>query len=484
MSLYPIIWAAEHAPVMDAEERAILIALVIKGDFDGYNCFRSYRTLAKVARVDVKTAGNRCRAMETRGILRRQQQHAEAHISRAWFKIPEKQRPVVWEVMIPASFWSAVQLAEINEQRSALGRTELTRENRPDLGEAPPKKARADKGVKRPKNVRQAGDQQLCGSEGDPGTTSPYPTDYKSPPQGLEVPLPSKSPSESFSEQTPAVPDAVGKSAGGFESAGAKQSAGGENQQAQGGSAASGQTLPSQRTTSPRPATVKTKPRREAPGFEAVRAAIPAAVAAPGTRLYPGLTRAINDLLVGNDSAGIPRRTPEQVIARMNRRWTGEGADQRTARDYRGCPQCTDAGCKAARQSEANPEGCDRITSPSAWLAATLLGQDCPDAACDDGQLLDGGTCRNCQARHEEARRAAQAVAKIQADWEARGAAHAAAEAALDAWKTRRVDEEKQLRTTLGASMFGERLEYTVRRHMAGWLEHNPQPTGRQEANR
>ena len=47
MSLYPIIWAIEHAPVRDAEERAILGALVMKGDFDGCNCYRSYGTLAE-----------------------------------------------------------------------------------------------------------------------------------------------------------------------------------------------------------------------------------------------------------------------------------------------------------------------------------------------------------------------------------------------------------------------------------------------------
>lgn len=219
MSLYPILWASEHAPIYDAEERAILIALVIKGDFDGLNCFRSYGTLGKVARVDTKTAGRKCREMEARGILRRQ----DRHVSRAWHKIPDKQRPVVWEVMIPATWWSAAQLEEINEQREGLGRPPLTPENRPALAPAPPKKTRADKGQKRPKAqvkaVADPGTTSPRGTQGlqvpTPGTSSPHPPDLKSPPPGLEVPLPSESPSESPSEtKNPVVPTVGRKTSG------------------------------------------------------------------------------------------------------------------------------------------------------------------------------------------------------------------------------------------------------------------------------
>lgn len=225
MSLYPILWAVDHAPVRDAEERAVLVALVIKGDFDGLNCFRSYRSLADKARVDPKTAGRRCREMEARGILRRQ----EEHLSPAWRKIPEEQRPVPWEVMIPAEWWGPAQLEDVNEQRAALGRPPLTAENRPPLAEAPPKKARADRGVKRPKKAVEP--KQPTGlvdpapgtdspppqglvvpAPGDyqspppglvvptPGTSSPYPGDCQSPPPGLVVPQPSETPSEAPSE--------------------------------------------------------------------------------------------------------------------------------------------------------------------------------------------------------------------------------------------------------------------------------------------
>lgn len=164
MSMYPVLWAIDHAPVYDAEERAILVALVVKGDFDGMNCFRSYPTLAATARVDAKTAGRKCRAMEARGILRRQ----EKHRSRVWLAIPKEQRPVIWEAMIPAEWWSAAQLESINEQRAGLGRPELTPRNRPPLAPAPPKKTRADKGVKRPKKASGETVPTV-----DPGTTSP-----------------------------------------------------------------------------------------------------------------------------------------------------------------------------------------------------------------------------------------------------------------------------------------------------------------------
>ena len=151
MSLYPILWAVEHAPIADAEERAILVALVTKGDFDGCNCYRSYSTLARVARVDERTAMRKVRAMTERGLIRPQ----TGPKPKSWLALPRDKRPVVREVMIPASFWSAVQLEEINEQRAERGRAPITAESRPDLPEAPPKKSRADKGKPNPKRSRK-----------------------------------------------------------------------------------------------------------------------------------------------------------------------------------------------------------------------------------------------------------------------------------------------------------------------------------------
>ncbi|RAN13242.1 hypothetical protein A3838_33740 [Streptomyces badius] len=186
MSLYPVLWAIDHAPVYDAEERAVLVALVVKGDFDGMNCFRSYPTLAAAARVDSKTAGRKCRAMESRGILRRQ----EKHRSRVWLSIPKEQRPVIWEVMIPAEWWSAAQLESINEQRAGLGRAAITPQTRPALAPAPAEEDPGGQGNQAPEeghHTTRPGDYKSPGQNGHRGGGG---RDYKSLPPGLQVPTP------------------------------------------------------------------------------------------------------------------------------------------------------------------------------------------------------------------------------------------------------------------------------------------------------
>ncbi|WP_202234447.1 hypothetical protein [Actinacidiphila reveromycinica] len=276
-----------------------------------------------------------------------------------------------------------------------------------------------------------------------------------------------------------AVADAVGKSAGGFASAGGRDGAAGETGEAEGGSAASGKNLPGQRKRSPRPATTKTRPRKESAGFELVRAALPAAVAAPGTRLWTGLHRAINDLLDGNQGAGIPRRTPEQVVARINRRWYGEDADVRSAPGYRGCDRCTAAGCTAPRRSPENPEGCDRIKNRCAWLKDAILAQDCADPGCEDGQIIGGGACHACQERAEERREAARAVAAARAKLQADTEALTAARRLVDEWAAAESAEENRLRAELGrAGMYGVMLDHRIGQHMAGWRDRNPRPAG------
>ncbi|MFD4315056.1 hypothetical protein [Streptomyces sp. NPDC058548] len=256
-------------------------------------------------------------------------------------------------------------------------------------------------------------------------------------------------------EDKDAGPDAVGKGAGGFERASSSAGAAGETGEAGSGSAASEPKLPTQRKTSPRPATVKTRPRRESARFEMVRAALPAAVAAPGTKLWVGLHRAINDLLDGGP--GIPRRTPEQVVARINRRWCGENADLRSAAGY---------------------AGDDRIRNRCSWLAAAILAQDCPDPSCEDGEILGGGgACKACRMRREEDRKAAEAAAELLASLVAGEEVFGAARVALDAWTACESAEERTIRQRLGESgMYGQLLDHRVGQHMAGWHERNPRP--------
>ncbi|MFD9270910.1 hypothetical protein ACFWB1_25975 [Streptomyces goshikiensis] len=279
------------------------------------------------------------------------------------------------------------------------------------------------------------------------------------------------------SEQAKGVADAVGKGAGGFARAGASNGAAGESGTASGGSAASEPNLPPQRKTSPRLALRKTKPRQTPPGFDMVRAAIPAAVARPGTALYSGLHRAINDLLTGNESAGIPRRSPEQVIARVNRRWYGEHADTRSGADYRGCDRCTASSCKASRRSPENPEGCDRIINRNSWLAAAILQQDCPDPGCEDGVIIGGKDCHACQMRVKERRNAARAAAEAEKRLRADASAHEAAATSVTTWADTEASEEFRFRMLLGQrGVFGAMLDHQVQEHMTGWRERNPAP--------
>ncbi|WP_406321766.1 hypothetical protein [Streptomyces sp. NBC_00519] len=350
MSLYPILWAVEHAPVRDAEERAILMALVAKGDFDGMNCFRSYGTLAKVARVDPKTAGRKCREMEQRRILRRQTEH----LSRVWLNIPDSQRPVPWEVMIPASWYSPAQLAEVNHQRVSLGRPPVTPRTRPDLPDAPPKAVRSDKGTKRPKKADQDADPGTTSPRvtgGSPGTESPHPGDCESPPQGLEVPQPSETPSEIPSELAPSA-----------RSAADVRRTGAGNARANGGSAA----------TSNKPGLTGEQRR----AVRAVGAALPRPLLAelPGQRIPGNNHRAV--------LAALDARTIEQVAARISRRWVAWGFE----------PAFHDGEIRNA------------IGAAMALIAATPY---CPDPSCEDGVMVDtGADCRSCVERRANRRAA------------------------------------------------------------------------------
>ncbi|MFI5621560.1 hypothetical protein [Streptomyces sp. NPDC051567] len=201
-------------------------------------------------------------------------------------------------------------------------------------------------------------------------------------------------------------------------------------------------------------------------------------MARPGTVLYPGLHRAINDLLGGDEARGIPRRTPEHVIARINRRWYGEHADTRAGADYRGCDRCTASGCKAPRRSPENEDGCDRIINRNSWLAAALLIQDCPDLGCEDGQIIGGGDCRACQQRATDRRDVARATAAAEERLRAETEALTAARAAVTTWEQEEADEEFRFRMLLGrAGRYGAMLDHEVQQHMTVWRERHPRPT-------
>ncbi|MFB6445956.1 helix-turn-helix domain-containing protein, partial [Bacillus velezensis] len=190
MSLLPILWALKTAPVIDAEERAILVTLAESAWSDGTDAFPSKKTIADIAKIDPKTVQRRLKTLVTRGLIARGNQAAAAYI-------PEHFRPTVYDLMIPYSWFP--DIVQVNEERRGKGKPPLTPFDRPDLSEAPPRKQRADKG--KPRKKRQDGvgstspqgeDSESPGQTGQGvGSTSPGGGDYKSQRGGLQDPQPS-----------------------------------------------------------------------------------------------------------------------------------------------------------------------------------------------------------------------------------------------------------------------------------------------------
>lgn len=189
MSLMPILWAMKNAPVVDAEERVILIAMAETAWSDGTDAFPSKKTLAETSMLDPKTVQRRLRTMEARGLITLGDQAAAAYI-------PEWFRPTVYDLLIPFSWYPDIE--QVNAERQRRGKAPLTREDRPNLAPAPPKKHRVDKGKARKKArpVIHRGDYKSpplnageSGQEG--GTARPHRGDYKSERGGLQDPQPS-----------------------------------------------------------------------------------------------------------------------------------------------------------------------------------------------------------------------------------------------------------------------------------------------------
>jgi hypothetical protein len=187
-----MLWALKGAPVVDAEERVILITLADSAWSDGTDAFPSKKTIAEVAKIDPKTVQRRLKALTARGLIALGNQNAAAYI-------PEHFRPTVYDLMIPYSWFPDVD--QINAERKAKGKQPLTPQDRPDLAEAPERKQRADKGRRRKKPPADGGTTSprggvsespgQSGQEG--GTTSPGGGDYKSSTGGLQDPQPSPS---------------------------------------------------------------------------------------------------------------------------------------------------------------------------------------------------------------------------------------------------------------------------------------------------
>ncbi|MET7713695.1 helix-turn-helix domain-containing protein [Streptomyces sp. NPDC005407] len=178
----------KSAPVADAEERAILIALAETAWSDGTDAFPSKKTIAEIAVIDPKTVQRRLHTMADRGLIAKGNQEAAAYI-------PKHFRPVVYDLMIPFSWYPDVE--QVNAERKGRCKPPLTPESRPDLAPAPPKKCRADKGRKRPRKPKEpategGGDYKSPGQNGQVGGLQVQGVGTTSPPtRGLQDPQPS-----------------------------------------------------------------------------------------------------------------------------------------------------------------------------------------------------------------------------------------------------------------------------------------------------
>jgi hypothetical protein len=91
MSLEAMSWALKNAPVENAQEHVLLIALADRADDFGRSAWPSQRWLAQRGRCSDRTVRRHLSAMESRGLLLRGDQRMVEHL-------PVDRRPVVWDL--------------------------------------------------------------------------------------------------------------------------------------------------------------------------------------------------------------------------------------------------------------------------------------------------------------------------------------------------------------------------------------------------
>jgi hypothetical protein len=165
------LWAMKDAPAADVEEWAVLVVMAESADDDGCNAFQSTKTIAKRTRLSERTVQRRMDEMEARGVTRLGDPNDPRLL-----KIPEHLRPTNYDLQIPYA-WFGSSIGRINGDRAKWGRPPLQPEERPLLAEAPPKKARADKGKPKPQKDAENSVGEVAERDSDCKT----PGDYKTP---------------------------------------------------------------------------------------------------------------------------------------------------------------------------------------------------------------------------------------------------------------------------------------------------------------
>lgn len=144
MSLEAMVWAANHAPIADVHEFAVLIKMADRADEVGRGVWFGQRTLASRVTLSDRKVRDTLAAMKDRGLIGLGDQRRVLHIR-------ADKRPIVYDLLIPHSYFR--DIARTNEDLARKGEPPITPENRPDIGAPPPKKRRADLGVAKKRNV-------------------------------------------------------------------------------------------------------------------------------------------------------------------------------------------------------------------------------------------------------------------------------------------------------------------------------------------
>ena len=94
MTVKAVAWALDDAPVENAQQALILVALAERSRDGGRNCWMSHASIAARARCSVSTVQRHLSELEAAGLIRRGDQAAVP------VGIPANRRPVVWDLML------------------------------------------------------------------------------------------------------------------------------------------------------------------------------------------------------------------------------------------------------------------------------------------------------------------------------------------------------------------------------------------------
>ena len=125
-------WAMSDAPTLDVQEWAVLVSLAERANDDGTDTFPSIATLAERLRMGERTVHAKLAALTERGVIG----VAADQMPPGMERIPANRRPVVYDLLIPLSWFP--NLDRIQRERARRGLPPLTADERPDL--APPEK--------------------------------------------------------------------------------------------------------------------------------------------------------------------------------------------------------------------------------------------------------------------------------------------------------------------------------------------------------